>query len=72
MEGLPVVVVLGSLPLDYRPLSKLSVTEAMMLDGSVLAAIEGIIVVTVHYRRDMFGKNLFPIITYYNFLIVLD
>ena len=62
IDGLPVVVLLGSLPMELRS-GKLPVTESMMRDGSVLAAVESVIVVTVNFRRDVFGKimsNVFP------------
>ena len=63
IDGLPVVVLLGSLPVELRPSGKLPVTESMMRDGSVLAAVESVIVVTVNFRRDVFGKiipKVFP------------
>ena len=55
IDGLPVVVLLGSLPMELRS-GKLPVTESMMRDGSVLAAVESVIVVTINFRRDVFGK----------------
>ena len=56
IEGLPVLVLLGSLPVELQAPGKLPVTESMMRDGSILAAVESVVVVTVNFRRDMFGK----------------
>ncbi len=65
MEGLPVVVLLGGLPAALRfgatpggASSDVGVTETMMRDGSVLAAVQSVVVVTVNFRRDMFGEYL--------------
>ncbi len=60
LEGLPVVVVLAELPVAQRmAVETPPISEKRMRDGSVLAAVESVVVVTVNYRRDVFGEHLF-------------
>ena len=42
--------------MELRPSGKLPVTESMMRDWSILAAVESVVVVTINFRRDVFGK----------------